>query len=59
MRGEAGVNVSQNNKHEDALIATMYDENPEPKSYWEAINCPDFSNWWEATFAEFSNMKHK
>jgi hypothetical protein len=56
MRGEAAVYFSENNKNEAALIATMYDGNPEPKSYWEAINCPDFSNWWEAMCTEFSNM---
>jgi hypothetical protein len=37
MRGEAAVYVSGNNKNEAALIATMYDGNPDPKSYWEAI----------------------
>jgi hypothetical protein len=53
MRGEAAVYVSENNKHEAALIATMYDGHP------EAINCPDFSNWWEAMCTEFSNMEHR
>jgi hypothetical protein len=48
MRGEAAVYVSDNSKHEAALIATTHDGNPEPKSYWEAIYCPDFSNWWGA-----------
>jgi hypothetical protein len=59
MRGEAAVYVSENNKKEAALIVTMYDGNLEPKSYWEAINCPDISNWWEAMCTEFSNMEHK
>jgi Reverse transcriptase (RNA-dependent DNA polymerase) len=56
MGGEAAVYVTENNKHETALISTMYDGNPEP---WEAINCPDFSNWWETMCTEFSNMEHK
>jgi hypothetical protein len=34
MRGEAAVYVSENNKNEAALIATMYDGKPEPKSYF-------------------------
>jgi hypothetical protein len=59
MRGEAAVYVTENNKHEAALIATKYDGNPEPNSFWEAINCPDFSNWWEAICTEFSKMGHK
>jgi hypothetical protein len=58
MRREAAVYVTENNKHEAALIATMYDGNPEPKSYQEATNCPDFSSWWEAMCTEFSNMEH-
>jgi Reverse transcriptase (RNA-dependent DNA polymerase) len=59
MREVAAIYVSENNKNEAALIATMYDGNLEPTSNWEAINCLDFSNWWEAMCTEFSNMEHK
>jgi Reverse transcriptase (RNA-dependent DNA polymerase) len=59
MKGEAVVYMRETSKHEAALIATMYDGNPEPKSYWEALTCPDFSNWWEAMCNESNNMEHK
>jgi hypothetical protein len=58
MRGEAAVYMRETSKHETALIATMYDGNPEPKSYQDALTCPDFSSWWEAMCTEFTNMEH-
>jgi hypothetical protein len=42
---------------EVALIAADYDGSPEPKTYREAQQCKDFSNWWEAMCIEFNNME--
>jgi hypothetical protein len=42
-----------------ALIATMYDGNPEPKTYAQAIKSPDFQDWWAAMCVEFKNMEDK
>jgi hypothetical protein len=49
-----------NNKHCDyALLATIYDGSPEPKSFKEAQSTPDFPNWWKAMVTEFTNMEQK
>jgi transposase InsO family protein len=45
--------------NESALLATVYDGNPEPKHYLEARTSPDSSNWWEAMCTEFKNMESK
>jgi Reverse transcriptase (RNA-dependent DNA polymerase) len=42
-----------------ALIATIYDGNPEPKHYLEARTSPDSSNLWEAMCTEIKNMESK
>jgi hypothetical protein len=41
------------------LIATMYDGNPEPKSYAQALRCSDFQTWWRAMCVEFKDMEDK
>jgi hypothetical protein len=46
-------------KNKSALLATIYDGNPEPKHYLEARTSPDLSNWWEAMCTEFRNMESK
>jgi hypothetical protein len=45
--------------NEAAYLATVYDDNPEPKYFKEAQNSPDFLNWWEAMCVEIRNMGHK
>jgi hypothetical protein len=55
--GEAAVMVRETN--EAAYLATVYDDNPEPKNFKEAQNSPDLSNWWEAMCVEFRNMKYE
>jgi hypothetical protein len=42
---------------ETTLIATMYDGNPEPKTYAQAIKSNYFQNWWGAMCVEFKNME--
>jgi hypothetical protein len=37
--------------------ATMYDGNPEPKTYAQALKCNDFQNWWGAMCVELNNME--
>jgi hypothetical protein len=44
---------------EAAYLATVYDGNPEPKTFREAQMSTDFSNWGEAMCTEFRNMEHK
>ena len=41
------------------LQATIYDGNPDPKTYQEAIASPDWPNWWAAMCTEFNNMHEK
>jgi hypothetical protein len=45
--------------NDTALIATMYDGNPEPKIYTQALKCSDFQYWWGAMCIEFKNMEDK
>jgi hypothetical protein len=42
--------------NEAAYLATVYDGNPEPKTFREAQSSPDFSNWWEAMCIELRSM---
>jgi hypothetical protein len=41
------------------LQATVYDGNPDPKTFTEAKQSPDWPNWWEAMCTEFKNMHEK
>ena len=41
------------------LQATVYDGNPDPKTFNEAKQSPDWPNWWEAMCTEFKNMHEK
>jgi hypothetical protein len=60
LQGEADLMMLANDKaHETALIATMYDGSPEPKTYYEATQCHDFPNRWGAICTEFNNMEQK
>ena len=47
------------NPPEVALQATIYDGNPDPKSFQEAKESTDWPNWWAAISTEFSNMHSK
>jgi hypothetical protein len=40
--GEAAIMVRETNELD--YLATLYDGNPEPKTFKEAQNSPDFSN---------------
>jgi Reverse transcriptase (RNA-dependent DNA polymerase) len=42
-----------------ALQATVYDGNPDPKTYQEAKASPDWPNWWGAICNEFEAMHEK
>ena len=42
-----------------ALQATLYDGNPDPKTYLEAKQSSDWPNWWAAMCTEFDNMHKK
>jgi hypothetical protein len=44
---------------EVALLATVYDGSPEPKTLKESLECPDSPNWWAAIKTEFRNMEEK
>ena len=44
---------------ECALLATVYDGSPEPKTLKESLQCPDSPNWWAAIKTEFQNMEEK
>jgi hypothetical protein len=44
---------------EVALLATVYDGSPEPKTFKESLECPDSPNWWAARKTEFKNMEEK
>jgi hypothetical protein len=52
-------NLQGDSDTDTALIATMYDGNPEPKTYHQALASHDFQNWWAAMCVEFKNMKDK
>jgi Reverse transcriptase (RNA-dependent DNA polymerase) len=44
---------------EVALLATVYDGSPEPKTFKESLECHDSPNWWVAIKTEFRNMEEK
>jgi hypothetical protein len=44
---------------ETALLATVYDGSPEPKTLKESLACSDSPNWWAAIQTEFNNMEEK
>jgi hypothetical protein len=46
-------------QEETALLATMFDSNPEPKSFHETQQTQDYTNWWEAMTTKFQNMEQK
>ena len=41
------------------MVANIHDGNPEPKSYYEARQCKDWSKWKTAMYTEFKNMEEK
>jgi hypothetical protein len=41
-------NLQGDSGSDTALIATMYDGNPDPKTYAQALRSYDFQNWWAA-----------
>jgi hypothetical protein len=53
------ANLQEDSDSDTALIATMYDGNPEPKTYAQALKCSDFQSWWDAMCVEFNNMEDK
>jgi transposase InsO family protein len=55
----AAVLATFNNPPEVALNATIYDGNPDPKTYYEATTSLDWPNWWGAICTEFDNMHSK
>jgi hypothetical protein len=57
-RGESALHKRAVKLQESALIATIYDGSPEPKTYREA-QCEDLPNWWGAMCIEFNNMEQK
>jgi hypothetical protein len=50
-------NLQGDSDSDTALIVTMYNGNPEPKTYAQAISCSDFQNWWGAMCVELKNME--
>jgi hypothetical protein len=44
-------------ENKSALLATVYDGNPEPKHNFEARTSLNSSKWWEAMCTEFRNME--
>ena len=55
----AAVLATFQNPPEVALQATIYDGNPDPKTFQEAQTSPDWPNWWGAMCTEFQNMHSK
>jgi hypothetical protein len=53
------ANLQGESNLDTALIATMYDGNPEPKTYAQVLKCGDFQSWWGAMCVEFKIMKDK
>jgi hypothetical protein len=52
-------NIQGDSDSDTALIATMYDGIPEPKTYSQVLKCSDIQNWWGAMCVEFKNMEDK
>jgi hypothetical protein len=44
---------------ETALLANMFDSNPEPKSFHETTQTQKSTNWWVAMTTELQNMEQK
>jgi hypothetical protein len=55
---EQWTNLQGNSASDTALIATMYDGNPELKTY-AALRCSDFQIWRGAMCVYFKNMEDK
>jgi hypothetical protein len=55
----AAVLATFSNPPEVALQATIYDGNPDPKTFQEAKQSQDWPNWWAAMITEFDNMHSK
>jgi hypothetical protein len=58
-KGEAALHKRAVKLQEAALIATVYDGSPEPKTYRESEQCKDFTDWWGDMCIEFNNMEQK
>lgn len=44
---------------EHAMVSTIHDGSPEPKTYSEAKKSKDWKVWWQAMCIEFKNMEEK
>jgi Reverse transcriptase (RNA-dependent DNA polymerase) len=45
--------------NEQNLTATIYDGNPEPKTFQETKKSKNWKEWWDAISTEFDNMEEK
>jgi hypothetical protein len=57
--GERAILTIFKPRGEVALLATVYDGSPEPKTLKESLACPDSPSWWAAIQTEFKNMEEK